>query len=151
MIERIATFLSKLFSQKRSPTDSSVSRFILSKRHFSKEKNIVKHGAFLPIANSASGRLETSVFQTSGLRTGDIWKIGVNEVANKSGKNLYGRADVKTWNVEPLGLSVIPDDQPPRHANITGWPETRSEQKLFAIKLAADAELFLLRNEKVSE
>lgn len=40
-------------------------------------------------------------------------------------------------------LDIVPNEPPRRHANITGWPEAKSEQKLIALKLAESAHLVL--------
>jgi hypothetical protein len=37
---------------------------------------------------------------------------------------------------------VIPQEPPPRHANIIGWPEEKSEQKQIAMELAAEAQFY---------
>jgi len=39
--------------------------------------------------------------------------------------------------------SIIPDNNPPRHANIINWPAEKSEQKLIAIELAENSQLHL--------
>ncbi len=39
------------------------------------------------------------------------------------------------------GLFIDPDDIPPRHANIIGWPDEDSAIKLAAIELAQKAKL----------
>jgi hypothetical protein len=37
----------------------------------------------------------------------------------------------------------LPDEPPVRHANITGWPQTKDEIKVKAMELAAKAALVL--------
>lgn len=37
-------------------------------------------------------------------------------------------------------LKVNPGELPERHANITDWPEEKSEQKQIALELAAESE-----------
>lgn len=84
--------------------------------------------------------LEVSVFRISTLPDADIWTIG-DEVSQQSGRTLRARADISVSVVYARELRVDPDEPPPRHASITGWPETESEQKLMAIELAANASL----------
>jgi hypothetical protein len=36
-----------------------------------------------------------------------------------------------------------PDDNPPRHANIVGWPAGKDAQKSLAQQLASETELIL--------
>ena len=45
--------------------------------------------------------------------------------------------------VRETGLTIDPDNDPPRHANILGWPEEKSEQKLIALELSESAKLKL--------
>ena len=73
---------------------------------------------------------------------GEVWEIG-ESVVIVSGKTLYGRAAIRVEDVEKAGLSVMPDDNPPRHANIIGWPDEKSERKLFAERLVGSAQLIL--------
>lgn len=118
--------------------DENLSRYILQKNHFSILHQRVKYAVFLPAPNG-----ETSVFRISNLSDNEIWEIGDNEVAQKRGGPLLGRADISAFHVLDKNLKVIPDNNPPRHANIVGWPEEKSEQKLIAIELAERAQLHL--------
>jgi hypothetical protein len=111
-----------------------LSRFILQTNWFSRSENRVKYAAFLPNRNG-----ETSVFRTSGITNGEIWNIGDREVSTKRGKPILGRADIHSYIVMSKDLHVIPCEPPVRHANITGWPDERSKQKLIAIELAAES------------
>ena len=70
----------------------------------------------------------------------EIWTIG-EQVGQQSGRTLRARADISVSMVYARELQVDPDEPPTRHANITGWPETESEQELIAIELAAGASL----------
>src|SRR5258706_8946608 len=55
---------------KNEPSpDESLARFIFSKKHFSRDHNYVKHGAFEP-----DKKLEASVSRTIGLSEDQIWK-----------------------------------------------------------------------------
>jgi hypothetical protein len=86
---------------------------------------------------------ETSVFRISELLNTEIWDIGIKEVVKEEqGKSLIGRADVLTSIVTGNGLEVIPQEPPPRHANIVGWPDEKSEQKQIAMELAAEAQFY---------
>lgn len=118
-------------------SEENLTRYIFSTNNFSILNKRVKYPAFLPDSNG-----ETSVFRTSNLSDTEIWKIGDSEVAQKRGVPLLGRADISTFQVLIQNLKVIPDNIPPRHATIIGWPE-KSKQKLLAIELAANAQLYL--------
>ena len=58
-------------------------------------------------------------------------------------RTLHGRADIQALNILEINLQVNPDNIPPRHANIIGWPELKEEQKSIAQELAAKASLRL--------
>ncbi len=120
------------------PVDLSeiLSRFILQRNWYRPSDNTVKYAAFMP--NPKNG--ETSVFRTSNLSDKEIWLIGEREVAMKRGKPIIGRAEIVTAVVVSHNLKVVPSEPPERHANIIGWPEEKSAQKLIAIKLAERAQ-----------
>jgi hypothetical protein len=60
-------------------------------------------------------------------------------VGLKRDKPILGRADIGASFVITRGLNVVPSEPPIRHANIIGWPEQKSEQRLVALELAAEA------------
>ena len=84
---------------------------------------------------------ELSVFRVQGISEEQIWTIGQNYVSEPQGRTLYGRGDVSASVVVESKLTIIPDDNPPRHANIVGWPEDKSAQKLIALELAGKSTL----------
>jgi len=89
--------------------------------------------------------LRLSVFRTDGLTLEKVWEIGNREVINfmAQPKELYGVADIKVSQVKKVNLEVDPNDNPPRHANIIGWPPEKPRQMLIATELAAAAKLVL--------
>lgn len=90
---------------------------------------------------------ETSVYRTTDLTTQQIYEIGEIHVANIIRKALLGRADITSLSVLSRDLKVQPHTAPhPRHANIIGWPSEKSERKLIAIELAAEAQLHLIND-----
>lgn len=118
----------------------SLGRYLSQRTHYSPEKNSVKPQAFMPPLN-----LCLSVFRIDGLQLEEIWEIGQKKVidAMQQPKVLHGIADVKVSTVQENNLKVEPDDRPPRHANIIGWPEEKEKQKIIAQELAAKAKLVL--------
>ena len=117
-----------------------LSRYILSKRHFSREKNEVKYALFMPPSD-----LKFSVFRTSNLNDQRIWDIGKEIVAAPQGRTLKGRGDLKVLDVLDGGLEVMPFAEPHElHAHIIGWPNQETKQRVFAAKLALKATLTLL-------
>jgi hypothetical protein len=121
-------------------TRETLTRYLLSKKLFSRANNRVKPQAFMPPAD-----LKLSVFRTDKLSEIQIWKIGEKRVARKTKppRNLHGRADIKALKVVETGLRIIPDNVPPRHANIIDWPDEKSEIIEIALELAANASLAL--------
>lgn len=118
--------------------EENLTRYILYKKLFSIERRRVKYAVFMPTPNG-----ETSVFRISNLSDNEVWDIGDKEVAQKRGKLVLGRADILAFHFLQKRLRIIPDDNPLRHANIVGWPEEKSEQKLIAMELAENAQLYL--------
>ncbi len=118
------------------PVDLSetLSRFVLS-RKWIRADNTVRHIAFTPDQKG-----DTSVFRISGITNNEIWDIGDREVAPKQGKPILGRADIIASIVISKDLKVIPSEPPKRHADITDWPEEKSEKKQIALELAAESE-----------
>ena len=100
--------------------------------------NSVKPVAFLPPLN-----LRLSVFRIDGLTLEEAWGIGQANVVPSPGQDLHGFADIKASAVYQSNLDVEPDNRPPRHADVVGWPEEKSERKLIAQELAARATLRL--------
>ena len=112
-----------------------LSRFIYQSNHFNANTKKINSSAFLPPPNR-----ELSVFRIFRLGDSEIWEIG-NTIRAKPTK---ARADVVAGKIQQAGLTVIPETSAHvRHANIVGWPETKHEQKVFAIKLSQAATLKL--------
>ena len=139
------TILIDYFLKKDSVTEEInsqevIARYITSQRWYSRQKDIVKPQAFMPPPN-----LKLSVFRIGNLSEPEIWKIGIKKVINKMNKptNLHGRADIQALNILGNNLQIEPDNTPPRHANIIGWPELKEEQKSMAQELAAKSSLRL--------
>lgn len=120
--------------------NEQVSRYLLSKSQFSTLKGRVKYSAFMPAPDG-----KTSIFRIYDLTEREIWEIGDREVAQKRNKALLGRADITASHILKSGLRIIPDDTPPRHANINNWPSEKDKQRLIALELADDSSLYLKR------
>lgn len=119
-------------------SEEILTRYILEKAHFSVDNNRVKYSAFLP--NPTNG--ETSVFRISGVSERDVWGMGTEYVAKEREKTLKARGDVIAIKVLNKKLNVTPDTEThPRHANITGWPQDKSERLLLAKELENDFRL----------
>ena len=114
-----------------------LARFIYSSSHFSRENKRVKHNAFMPASDG-----KTSVYRTKELSQPEMWVIG-QDVAQARKQTLYARGDIVAADVSKLGLRILPSEPPPYHANIEGWPDDKSAQKLKAIDLADAAKLVI--------
>jgi hypothetical protein len=130
-----------------------VTCFVFGKRKLIKSDDqvIVKAKVFEPHRT----RNDLSVFRISDLKSGSdersIWFIGKfverNRQSGGDRSNLYGRADLSVFQIRDLNLDVIPDETPPRHANIENFPSFSKEadSECFQIqhKLADRAEGYL--------
>jgi hypothetical protein len=115
-----------------------LARYLFSHKNYSRERNIVRPAAFLPASDSDM----LSVFRTSGLSTNEIWAIG-DDVGRASQRPLHGRADIAALQVQKQRLFIDLNNNPPRHANITGWPPEKPKRLSIAQELAEVAKLEL--------
>ena len=97
---------------------------------------MVKPEAFLPALNP----VETSVFRMTGLGGPEIQRFGQGL---RPTQTLHAWANVVAGVVFAVGLDVRPDNRPPRHATIVGWPSEKHERLMLAQELAASATLRL--------
>lgn len=82
----------------------------------------------------------TSVFVIDGLTEFEVWELGDRV---RPGTASIARAQLtpaQVRSVDDLELEV--DDDPPRHAAITGWPDDKATARARALELAAKARLF---------
>ena len=117
-----------------------LSRFVLDRKHFDADR--VKFRAFEP----PPGEVTLSVSRTDGLTEPEVWRHGDKWVAEPNGRTIYARGDFNLKQVREVqqggfGLSVAPDEEPERHANVVGWPtiEQKEVRRSLAQQLAAQA------------
>jgi hypothetical protein len=110
-----------------------LARFVRYQRWIRSDQT-VKQDAFIPPRN-----LELSVTRHIGLSSEELWQIGQAVVGARAEK-LYGRADLIAGRVRAQRLEIHPTAEPRNHANITGWPTDKAEQKAIAQELAAAAQ-----------
>lgn len=116
-----------------------LSRFLTSKRSFNREHNVVKPQAFRPPKD-----LRLSVFRTEGLAAKKVWALARRCVTQMSGREVLGAAELDVVSVRALPpLSVNPDNNPPRHAEIIDWPPDKDARLSLSQKLAKAASLKL--------
>ncbi|MEC4805927.1 MAG: hypothetical protein SAJ12_12780 [Jaaginema sp. PMC 1079.18] len=113
--------------------DSEIlARYVLQSRHFRKDLT-PRPELFMPHPHQ-----DLSVTRHRDATKDEIWQIG-QDVANQTGKRLYGRFDIqaKDCQFESLTVEAKPVVNNPNHADITGWPLSKPEQKAIAQKIAA--------------
>ncbi len=88
-----------------------------------------------------------SVARTAGLSENEVWDHADTYVAVES-RAVLARGDLLAERivsvvVDDSQLALIPDEPPPRHANIIGWPspEQKETRRMLALELAARATL----------
>ena len=125
-------------SKTVSPNEP-LARYLFSRNHYSSVNERVKHQAFMPKYDNP----EVSVFRIDGLTDVKIWQIGENIAQESRRPSLKGRADIMTLVVQKCNLIVNSNNNPPRHANITEWPDDKSKRLQIAMELAEQATLKL--------
>ena len=118
-----------------------LTRFIRYSNQFSSVNNVVRYRAFIPPRNSTN----LSVFRISfpqQLSESAIWQIGQEHVQG-TGNPIKARADLLASAVYENSLEVIPDEPPPRHANITPFPVDNKARQSIERKLAVVSELIM--------
>jgi hypothetical protein len=111
----------------------NLARFVYSESHFN--ANGPKPSAYLP---SSDG--ETSVFRHGPETPEALWALNLRQC------KLYGAAIVQTHEARAVGLEVIADEPPRRHAVIKGWPVNaddpileKAKRKELALAIASRA------------
>ena len=93
--------------------DEDLARFLTSSGQFSSLG--VKQSAFLPSPISR----ETSVSRHGAEPKTVLWQLGKPAAGERT---LHGVAILKAASVREVGLSVVADEPPLRHAAIRNWP-----------------------------
>jgi hypothetical protein len=114
----------------------SLARYLTHRKHIRPSTQTVSSRAFEPPSD-----LRLSVFRIDGLRIEEVWEIGQVNVVNAMSPpgKLYGMGSIKVFAVRDVQLDIDPDNTPPRHACIVGWPEDKFRQMSIAQELAASA------------
>jgi hypothetical protein len=119
--------------------EEPVARCLTQGNHYSRSASRVTERAFLPGRDNT-----TSVFRVDGLSEEETWQLADTHVAGvPGGRAVHGTGTIRAHVVSDVGLRLEPDDDPPRHAAIAGWPEGKDDQKSRAQRLAAAALLRL--------
>jgi hypothetical protein len=135
------TFFGEFFRPTAKPIEPQerTSRFLCETEHFNRTKQFVKFRGFLPRAQD----IDLSVSRTAGLRESEVWALADLRVAQPSGRAVIARGDLTPQDVRNLSLDVVPDEPPPAHALIVGWPPPaeKERRKTLAAQLAEKAQL----------
>lgn len=107
-----------------------LARFVLYSKWIRNSDRTIKPEAFMP-----HPYVDLSVTRHRDISENELWQLG-RSVAESRTCTLYGRADIKAEYVVLKKLTIEPSEPPRNHANIKGYPDDKSAQKLVAIELA---------------
>jgi len=114
--------------------NETLARYIYYRR-YTRQDGSVRPDAFMPAPDRS-----LSVSRHRGLSEPQLWDCG--KQAGGDQRTLVGRADLVARSVRSIGLSVRPDEPPPNHALIEGWPVAKEHIKERALDLAREARYF---------
>jgi hypothetical protein len=110
-----------------------LARYVTQSGQFRAGDKSVKQDLFMPHPYQ-----ELSVTRHLHATEAEIWAIGKDVAATR---RLYGRADIRASDCSIDSLRVVAKPVPnnSNHADIEGWPLSKPDQKVIALKLAASA------------
>ena len=115
--------------------EEELARFLTSSNQF--KTSFVRQSVFLPSRDN-----ETSVFRHGLEPLKELRALGKIATGDRT---LYGAAIIRASVVRNVGLEVLADELPERHAVICSWPQDKDEflqkakQKELALLLASSA------------
>jgi ribosomal protein S18 len=119
------------------PVDAGelLARFVTQRGQFRSKDKTLKQDLFVP-----HPRRDLSVTRHRDATEEELWAVG-RDVAGALRRTLYGRGDLRSeeCEVDSLRVKAKPLPNNPNHADVTGWPSQKQDQKAIAIKLAAAA------------
>ena len=126
--------------------ETLLARFQAS-REVRSESPVVRPSVFLPRPDSTlGGRLALSTFRLNNLSARAVRDLGERRVHDHLGPERRLKSPVAPpVRDEYQGLAVSPDDIPPRHVNVLGWPGDEVDRLGIANELCAAAEQDLSR------
>jgi hypothetical protein len=117
--------------EKQIKASELISRFVFDKKRINSDR--VHFRVFFD-PNSDG----LSVSRTSDLSADDVWALG--DVAGGARGPAIGCGDMRAEEIRSLDLEILPDEPPPRHALVTGWPTSDKDRcRSIATQLAAIA------------
>ncbi|MGH2637686.1 MAG: hypothetical protein ACRDF4_00095 [Rhabdochlamydiaceae bacterium] len=102
----------------------------------------MSYAAFMPSRKT----MDASVYRTSQCSEARVWLLGSLFVeqgrTDNNSRSIIARGDIFCRSILGQGLKIAATSKPhPRHAVITGWPEDKAQQKIWAMALAQNASL----------
>lgn len=124
--------------------DELLARYITQSGQFRRSDRTVKQDLFMP-----HPRRELSVTRHREATEAEIWAVGL-DVAAVMKRTLYGRSDIQAihCNTHNLRAAAKPLPNNPNHADVEGWPASKEDKKVIALKLAAAASLLIPHSRK---
>lgn len=120
--------------------EERISRYVLDKNHYSKEKKCLRTAAFIPAKDG-----KKSVYRTDNCSEDEIWDIGEKYVAGLTEKKipLLARGDLSASTIFKEDLKIECNGIPHfRHANIIDW-KSGAAMRMQAATLAQESNLIL--------
>ena len=117
-----------------------LARYAMQSSHFRRSDQTAKPELFMPHPHQ-----ELSLTRYLDATIEEVLAIGEDIAKNQNpSRTLYGRADIQVIRCKVDSLGVVKDPTPtnPNHANIQGFPLDKLEQKVIALKLAANAKFY---------
>lgn len=131
--------MSEDFEPTEIARNEPLARFSYSRSDYRTSDGSVKSSLFKPLLND--GRFELSVFRIVGMSEDQSHSLGTKHGESRPGR-YRGHARVTADVVFEKRLKIEPDNIPPRHANVVGWP-SKDAMMLIAQELAESAEFCL--------
>jgi hypothetical protein len=121
--------------------DEQLARFLTSDSQFSRE--LAKPSGFMPGPMDGT----TSVFRQASEPARLLWETADREIG--PARRAKAAALLTAAHVRQATLQVVASEPPPRHADITNWPQvandpdaTRAQRKELALLLSQASALF---------
>jgi hypothetical protein len=121
--------------------DEPLARFLTSDSQFSRQ--VAKPSGFMPGPTDGN----TSVFRQAAEPVQALWDKADREIGQE--RRAKAAALLTAAHVRQATLDVVASEPPPRHADITSWPEvaddpdaTRAQRKDLALLLARASMLY---------
>lgn len=114
--------------------DEELARILRSSSHFNTLG--AKASAFMPARDGM-----TSVIRHGSEPREQLWRLAQDTLG--ADISVHGAAILRVKKVREQDLDVLPEEPPPRHANIVGWPMSadpelqRAQQREIALVIAA--------------